>query len=711
MDLSDSFSEEKSEQGVLGTSSDQVTSNQFKSNISCKIKNYAYPSDQENNEPNEIQSNTGEQFTKHEDLCVACGHVSAYKFFSFPIEVDIRQQWAKFCDINLDKIKPYFRLCDGHFKPEDYQISMQRGVLMPTSVPTLPPKVKHNFTPSIVNSFSTALSNKNTSQNTICSSDFERNTTTANAPDKRLRRNFKDITNNQKTIPPKAAKFTSKKNLKLGKCQLLTKHFRSEIFRLKIRCSSLEDAFANFKNEIKLQVDECFVTRANTTGNVVKGNQNSTSSINASSENSRNNLCNTEARTDQRSVKDALVGSAEHVTEYSYSTDTNMASLAIWIDDAQNVEVKSEPFTEEVKLEFDEPVEWVAEDNHSVNSTISPPEISTDGLHIAVANLEQFSNEPNAETWNVTESNRCPLTTFSLENSNSRRCSTEDPPAQHFEEVTLPKLEYFDEDSQSPNSPIPSSEKSHESRYNVEARAGCSKNQENSGQGGIARSAKQKKHLPSVKKPTKNSSNVSTKVEEQMQDSFTYCCYICDTKFSCKRDWARHQQEHLMPFHCQVCDKQFAYKSDCIRHGLTHSEKKRYKCRFCDARFKHNHHKLRHESSHVGAGFECTECGKKLSHKHSLIEHLRVHSGEKPFSCHLCSKSFAHESALTRHQQTHSREKSFKCRICNQEFKQKRYRALHERVHVEGARFECAQCGKKYRRKRDLAKHISSKCT
>ncbi|XP_065223671.1 uncharacterized protein LOC135847866 isoform X4 [Planococcus citri] len=651
MDLSDSFSEEKSEQGVLGTSSDQVTSNQFKSNISCKIKNYAYPSDQENNEPNEIQSNTGEQFTKHEDLCVACGHVSAYKFFSFPIEVDIRQQWAKFCDINLDKIKPYFRLCDGHFKPEDYQISMQRGVLMPTSVPTLPPKVKHNFTPSIVNSFSTALSNKNTSQNTICSSDFERNTTTANAPDKRLRRNFKDITNNQKTIPPKAAKFTSKKNLKLGKCQLLTKHFRSEIFRLKIRCSSLEDAFANFKNEIKLQVDECFVTRANTTGNVVKGNQNSTSSINASSENSRNNLCNTEARTDQRSVKDALVGSAEHVTEYSYSTDTNMASLAIWIDDAQNVEVKSEPFTEEVKLEFDEPVEWVAEDNHSVNSTISPPEISTDGLHIAVANLEQFSNElANAETWNVTESNRCPLTTFSLENSNSRRCSTEDPPAQHFEEVTLPKLEYFDEDSQSPNSPIPSSEKSHESRYNVEARAGCSKNQENSGQGGIARSAKQKKHLPSVKKPTKNSSNVSTKKDNE--------------------------------------------------------------CSPCDARFKQNKSKLEHERMHVeGAVFECPNCGKKFSCKGNLFTHLRVHSGVKPFSCQTCSKSFTRKDYLTQHQRTHSEAKSFKCRTCNQQFKHDRSRTRHESIHVEGSRFECAHCGKKFRRKDDLGNHISSRCT
>ncbi|XP_065225375.1 zinc finger protein 300-like isoform X3 [Planococcus citri] len=699
MDLSNSFPEEKSQQGELGTSSDQVTSNQFKSNISCKIENDAYQPDQENDEPYEIQAETDEQFTKNEDLCVACGHVSAYEFFSFPINADIRQQWAKFCDINLDKIKPHFRLCDGHFKPEDYQITMQRRVLMPTSVPTLPPKVKHNFTPSIVNSFSMPRSNINTSQNTICSSDFEKNTTTADAPGKQFCRKFRDITNNHDTVPPKAAKLTTKKNLKLGKCQLLTKNFRSEIFRLKIRCSRLEDTFANFKNEIKQQVDECFVTRANTAGNVTKSNQNSTSSINASSENSRHNLCNTKARTDQRSVKDAD----------GYSTDTSMASLAISIDDPQKVEVKPELFTEEVMLEFDEPAERVAEENHHVNSTISPPELSTDGLHNAVAKLEQFSNEvANAETSrNVTENNRCPLTTSSAENSNRRRCSTEDPPAQHFEEAP-PEPENSNEDSQSPNSTIPSSETSHESRNNAEVRAGCSKTQENSSQVRITRYAKQKKHLLSVKKPTPNSSNVSNKVEVRMQNLFPYCCDICGAMFSYEDDWTRHQQqEHKKPFHCQVCDKRFTNKSHLIRHRFTHSENRPYKCSICDVRFKHNYSKVVHERRHEeGAGFECAECGKKVSQKYSLIEHLRLHSGVKPFSCQTCSKSFALKVYLTKHQRTHGEEKPYKCRFCDAGFKQSAHKSVHERVHVKGACFECTVCGKKFSYKANLVAHL-----
>ncbi|XP_065225407.1 zinc finger protein 287-like isoform X12 [Planococcus citri] len=701
MDSFDSFSAEKSEQGMLRTSSDPLSSNQLQNDISFKIENDGYPSDQENEEPYEIQDETDDQRTKNEDMCVACGYISANEFFVFPFNVDIRQQWAKFCDINVDKIKLHFRLCDGHFKPEDYEISMQRKVLKPTSVPTLRPKVKHNFTPSItqsfqfgadVISFSMPKSNINTSRNTTCSSDFEKNTTTADAPNKRLSENFKDITNNQDTIPPKAAKSTSKKNLKHEKCQLSEKHLRTEIFRLKIRCSRLEDTVANFENKIKQQVEECFVTRTNTAGNVAKDIQNSTSSINASSENSRNDHCNKEARTDQRSVKEVLVGSAEQVTEDGYITDSSMPSVEMSIDGPQKVEVKQEIFTEEVML--DEPTEQVAEDNHSVSSTIPPREISTDRLLNAKAILKPFSiRVTNAETSiNVT--------------SNSSPGSTEDPLAQDFEKVSPAEHSY--EDIQSPNSTIPSSEKSFESRNNAEARAGCSKNQENSGRRPMPRSAKQKKPLPSEKKSTtRNSGNVSNKAEEQMQDSLPYCCDICGAKFSYKHDWARHQQEHSKPFHCKVCDKQFVNESDFIAHGLTHSEKKRYKCRICDARFKINHSRWRHERVHAeGASFECAVCGKNFSYKYSLTLHQRLHSGVKPFSYQTCGKSFAQKSGLTQHQQTHSEEKPFKCRICNRQFKHNRHKTTHERIHVEGARFECAHCGNKYRYKSDLANHI-----
>ncbi|XP_065225432.1 zinc finger protein 391-like isoform X2 [Planococcus citri] len=480
-----------------------------------------------------------------------------------------------------------------------------------------------------------------------------------------------------------------------------------------------------------------------------------------------------EARTDQRFVKDELLQSAEHVkAEDVYTTDSSMPSVEISIDNPEiKIEVKSEPFTEEVCISgfsvmLDEPAEMIAEDNHFVNSTISPQEISTDLLHSAKANLKQFSIRVDADTCrNVTKNNRYSLTTSSAENSNSRRCSTEDPLEQHFEEVTPLKREYSDEDSQSPNSTIPSSKKSLESRYNAEAQPGYSKDQENADQGRITRSAKQKKHLSTVKRPTRNSGNGSNKVTVEMRDSskpfhcqvcnkqFAYkrslsahglvhseekpykcrtcgtrfknyqnklsheqrmhvekaCfeCAVCGKKYSYKESLFTHLKLHSTPFSCQICSKSFARKDHLRQHQRMHSEEKCYKCGICDARYKHNRHKVRHERTHDGPCFECADCGKKFSCKDNLTKHVKVHFGVKPFSCQKCGKKFTRKGSLTQHQRTHTKEKPLKCRICNQKFSHQGEKARHERFH----RFECAHCGRKFCYKKSLANHISSKCT
>uniref|UniRef100_A0A9J8A1A5 C2H2-type domain-containing protein n=1 Tax=Cyprinus carpio carpio TaxID=630221 RepID=A0A9J8A1A5_CYPCA len=87
--------------------------------------------------------------------------------------------------------------------------------------------------------------------------------------------------------------------------------------------------------------------------------------------------------------------------------------------------------------------------------------------------------------------------------------------------------------------------------------------------------------------------------------------------------------------------------------------------------------------------------------------HMKVQTGESPFTCQQCVRSFSHKKTLNRHNEIHTGEKPFTCQQCGKRFSDRRNLEAHMSLHTGERPFTCSQCGKSFIQKKHLNFHMS----
>ncbi|XP_063702434.1 zinc finger protein OZF-like [Culicoides brevitarsis] len=167
-----------------------------------------------------------------------------------------------------------------------------------------------------------------------------------------------------------------------------------------------------------------------------------------------------------------------------------------------------------------------------------------------------------------------------------------------------------------------------------------------------------------------------TKTEPEKRQN----CKLCEKSFVSKYSLMTHNRRFHMDLEkpiCETCGKECLSKADLTAHiKARHTKSVRHKCDICGIFVKYlQKHKQIHVESKLH--LKCDICGLETTTHKYLRLHMKIHSGEKPYTCSTCNASFKRKNTFEDHMSIHNGIPRHFCNFCGRSFNNSGNKSRH----------------------------------